>query len=203
MRTRLLWLFRVFQYSFNSLIYELPRGIDFSMRDKHTNQEYGLNGYAMTSNDALRNLLKLVDVKSKNFIDIGSGKGAVVYNAFKLGAKRSVGIEYSKKLHTIALKNFEHLKCNNFCVSINKDARFFSDYINFDIYFLFNPFDDNVYLEVMMALKNQIKLDKRVRWLIAYGKSNENAILLLDNCFLVQRGICPYRNTAFGIYKIN
>jgi hypothetical protein len=56
MKTRLLWLYRAVQYTFNSLFYELPRGIDFSMRDKNSNEEYGLNGYAMTSKSTLRNM---------------------------------------------------------------------------------------------------------------------------------------------------
>ena len=203
MKTRLFWLYRVFQYTFNSLFCELPRGIDFSMRDKYSNEEYGLNGYAMTSKSALRNLLSKVDIKSKKFIDIGSGKGAVVYHAFKLGAKYSLGVEYSPKLHKIAEKNFKILNCKDFCISVNLDARKFLDYSDYDVYFLFNPFDDNVYNEVMMSIKAQIQSDSRVRWIIAYGKSNKGAIMSLDNCHLVQQGICPYRNTAFAIYRIN
>ena len=203
MKTRLLWFYRVVQYTFNSLFYEFPRGIDFSMRNKYSNKEYGLNGYAMTSKSALRNMLGKVDIRSKKFIDIGSGKGAVVYNAYKLGAKHSLGIEYSPQLHKIALKNFKNLKCNDFCLSVNLDARKFSDYSDYDVYFLFNPFDDNVYNEVMMSIKAQIQSDSRVRWIIAYGKSNKSAIMSLDHCHLVYQGICPCRNTAFAIYRIN
>ena len=148
-------------------------------------------------------MLSKVDIRSKKFIDIGSGKGAVVYHGYKLGAKYSLGIEYSPKLHKIALKNFKILKCNDFCLSVNVDARKFSDYSDYDVYFLFNPFDDNIYNEVMMSIKTQIQSDSRVRWIIAYGKSNKGAIMSLDNCHLVQQGICPYRNTAFAIYRIN
>lgn len=203
MKTKLLWFYRVVQYTFNSLLYELPRGIDFSMRDKYSNEEFGLNGYAMTSKSALRNMLSKVDINSKKFIDIGSGKGAVVYHAYKLGAKYSLGIEYSQKLHKIALKNFRILECSDFCLSVNIDARKYLDYSDYDVYFLFNPFDDDVYNEVMLTIKAQIQSDSRVRWIIAYGKSNKGAIMSLDNCNLVQQGICPYRNTAFYIYRIN
>jgi 16S rRNA G966 N2-methylase RsmD len=157
----------------------------------------------MTSKNALRNMLSKVDIRSKKFIDIGSGKGAVVYHAYKLGAEYSLGVEYSSKLHKIALKNFKILKCNDFCSSVNLDARKFSDYSDHDVFFLFNPFDDKVYNEVMMSIKAQIQSDHRVRWIIAYGKSNKRAIMSLDNCHLVQQGVCPYRNTAFAIYRIN
>jgi 16S rRNA G966 N2-methylase RsmD len=173
------------------------------MRDKYSNEEFGLNGYAMTSKSALRNMLSKVDINSKKFIDIGSGKGAVVYHAYKLGAKYSLGIEYSQKLHKIALKNFRILECSDFCLSVNIDARKYLDYSDFDVFFLFNPFDDHVYNDVMLTIKAQIQSDSRVRWIIAYGKSNKGAIMSLDNCNLVQHGICPYRNTAFSIYRIN
>jgi 16S rRNA G966 N2-methylase RsmD len=202
-KTRLLWFKRVVHYSLNALFFELPRGIDFSMRDKHSNKEYGLNGYAMTSREALRNMLSKVDIRSKKFIDIGSGKGAVVYYAHQMGAQYSLGIEYSSKLHKIALNNFRILKCEDSCLSLNLDARKFSDYSEFDVYFLFNPFNDIVYNEVMISIKKQIRSDMRIRWIIAYGQSNKDAIMSLDNCHLVEQGICPYRNNNFAIYRIN
>ena len=87
MKAKLLWFYRGGQYAFNSLLYELPRGIGFSMLDKYSNEEFRLNGYAMASRGTLRNMLSKVDINSKKFIDIGSGTGAVVYHAYKLGAK--------------------------------------------------------------------------------------------------------------------
>lgn len=203
MKTKLLWVYRVVQYTMNALFFELPRGIDFSMRDKHTNKDFGLNGYAMTSMGALKNMLRKVDISSKKFIDIGSGKGAVVYHAYQLGAKYSVGIEYSQKLHKIAEKNYLNLKCSDSCSSVNLDARKFLEYKDFDIFYLFNPFDDNIYEEVMTSIKIQIHLDSRVRWIIACGKSNKGAILSIPNCNLVEQSICPYRNTPFAVYRIN
>ena len=74
MKTKLLWFYRVVQYTFNSLLYELPRGIDFSMQDKYSNEEFGLNGYAMTSKSALRNMLSKVDINSKNLSTSVVGK---------------------------------------------------------------------------------------------------------------------------------
>jgi len=144
-----------------------------------------------------------LDIKSKKILDIGGGKGAVVYHAYKLGAKFALGIEYSQRLHEIALKNFRILNCYDSCTSLNIDAREFSDYGDYDVYFLFNPFDDYVYYEVMMIIKRQIKSVSRVRWIIAYGKSNKDAIMQLDNCHVFHQGTCPYRNTNYSIYRIN
>ena len=107
--------------------FEWPRGIDFSMRDKNSNTELGLNGYARTSKSALRRIYDIIDIKNKNFLDIGSGKGAVVYNTFQLGAKLSVGIEFNEKLHKIALSNFNNLHCTDTCFSIHCDAREFEN----------------------------------------------------------------------------
>lgn len=203
MITRILWALRAINYSIKSLILEKPKGLNFSSRDKYINKEIGFNGYAMTSKRALRNMLSKLDVKAKKIVDIGSGKGAVVYNSFLLGAEYSVGIEFSPKLHKIAVKNFQILECSQFCSSINVDAREFLEWKEFDIFFLFNPFDDKVYSEVMITIKDQLKSDLKTRWIIAYGKSNENAILNIDNCKVFERGICPYRNTPFIIFRIN
>jgi 16S rRNA G966 N2-methylase RsmD len=206
MKTKFLWAIRAIQYTLISILYEFPRGIDFSMRDKNSNiglNNRDLNGYAMTSKNALKNLLIHVDIKNKNFIDIGSGKGAVVYNAMKQGAKFCVGIEYNYKLHKIAVSNFKRLFVQDKCHSINIDACIYKNYFEFDIYYLFNPFSDQIYKEVMNSINSQIKHDKKTRWIIAYGKSNKSAIMDVDNINLIKHGICPYRNTEFNIYKIN
>jgi 16S rRNA G966 N2-methylase RsmD len=195
-------ILRAINYSIRAILFEWPRGINFSMRDKYSSNDASLNGYARTSKNALINLYKFVNINNKNFLDIGSGKGAVIFDTFSLGAKISHGIEFNQKLHKIAVSNFDKLKCNDSCVSINIDAREFKNYRDYDIFFLFNPFNEKVYWEVMSVISQQIS-DNKVRWIIAYGKSNESAIMSIKSIKLVERGVCPYRKTGFSIYKIN
>lgn len=202
-KTTILRLIRAINYIASAVFFEYPRGIDFSMRDKYSNSNSQLNGYAKTSTNALKNLFKLVDITNKKFLDIGSGKGAVVYDSFKLGAKISHGIEYNHKLHNIAVLNFNRLRCNQTCISINCDARYFKNYINYDVFYLFNPFNEDIYLQVMSNIKDQIANDINTKWIIAYGKSNESAIMQIGKIKLIFTGICPYRNTTFSIYQVN
>lgn len=107
---------RILRGIYNLLNYffvEAPRGLDFSMRDLAGIENESYNGYAMTSKKALKNLLSFIENKEElSFldIDIGSGKGAVVYFADLLGFKNSHGIEYNLRLHNIAVKNFKALK---------------------------------------------------------------------------------------------
>ena len=71
------------------------------------------------------------------------------------------------------------------------------------IFFHFNPFDENIYTDVMLKINDQLKGDNKVRWIIAYGKSNPSAIIKIENINIFSNGICPYRNTQYTIYKIN
>lgn len=195
---------RAFEYLFNFLFLEYPKGVDFSIRDKFSSsKDLSLNGYARTSKKALKNLYTFINVTNKKFLDIGSGKGAVVYDTYCLGAALSHGLEYNIKLHRIALRNFERLDCIEHCNSINIDARNFAHFNNYDIYFLFNPFDDDVYRQVIEKLRKQIVNDLTTRWIIAYGKSNHTAILNIENIKLLKKGTCPYRRNNFSIYQIN
>ncbi len=68
-------IYRGFSYLFNYLIFELPRGLDISLRNKGGVTLPGNHGYALTSKAALKNMLKDFDLNNKNFLDIGSGKG--------------------------------------------------------------------------------------------------------------------------------
>lgn len=195
--------YRAINYFLKYILIELPRGVDFSMRDKYSSNDSSLNGYARTSTNSLKNLFSFVDIREKSFLDIGSGKGAVVYDTFQLGANISHGLEYNKKLHDIAIENFKRLNCSEFCISYNVDARTFNSFNDYDVFFLFNPFNNEVYSEVIENIKSQIVNNLMKKWIIAYGKANENAILTIPNINLIAGGICPYRSTNFRIYQIN
>lgn len=104
----MLRIIRGLRFLINFLFFEAPRGVNFSMRDLGGIEKLNYNGYAMTSKKALKNVLRFIKNKNElNFLDIGSGKGAVVYYADLLGFKNSHGIEYNLRLHNIAKKNFK------------------------------------------------------------------------------------------------
>lgn len=196
----LLRIYRGLSYLLRYLIFELPRGLDISLRNKGGATLLGSHGYALTSKSALQNMLIGIDLAGKKFLDIGSGKGGVLIYANQLGCKTSVGIECEEYLHKTALKNFEILNIASFCSSINIDARKFLNYADFDILFMFNPFDDDIYYDVVGQIASQITNSKN-RYLICYGGANIDAVINSGIFRLIREEYCPYRGNMFRIFK--
>jgi 16S rRNA G966 N2-methylase RsmD len=194
-------LLRGAHYLFNYYILEKPRGLDFSLRDLSCISNSQQNGYAMTSDKAIRNIARKINFLNKSFLDIGSGKGRVVYQALKLGAKHAEGVEFSEKLHSIASKNFEILGVQKNCISNCIDAIKFNRYDEFDIYFLFNPFENDLYEEVIDCLMAQVVLNSRNRHIICYGGANLASIEKYSYVNKVYEGICPHRGNRVVIYS--
>jgi 16S rRNA G966 N2-methylase RsmD len=140
----------------------------------------------------------------KSFLDIGSGKGKVVYQALKLGAKHAEGLEVSEKLHSIASKNFKILGVQKNCISNFIDSRKFHRYDEFDIYFLFNPFEDDVYeeaIDALMAQAGEERLNSRNRHIICYGVANLASIEKYSYINKVYEGVCPHRGNSVVIFS--
>jgi 16S rRNA G966 N2-methylase RsmD len=165
----------------------------------------GSHGYALTSHSALQNMLTGITLHNKSFLDIGSGKGGVTIYAQQLGCAISAGIEYEKHLHDIALRNIARLNLESSCTSYNLDARSFENYADFDIFFMFNPFDDHIYEEVINAIRLQIVQSNflRQRHLVCYGGGNIEAVNKSGLFSLIREDRCPYRGTLFRVFESN
>lgn len=188
----------------NYILFEKPKGLDFSMRDiSESNWKY--NGYAMTSYKALKNIFKFIDSKENyNFLDIGSGKGAVLTYANRLGFKTSAGIEYSQHFHKIALRNISILGVSDRVKSFNCLAEDFTNYGFYDIYFFFNPFNEETWHLTIksICLANEIRSKKK--YLCAYRKFDESYFGKYVNGFVLEeQNVCPYRYNSVKIYSLN
>ena len=104
---------------------------------------------------ALRNILSNVPHRGRSLIDIGSGKGGVICFGHELGLARCEGVEYEPFLHETASRNIARLGYGANVRSNQADARLFDRYAEFDIYFLFNPFDYDIYAEVLASIVRQ------------------------------------------------
>lgn len=205
MKTMLLRYVRLLEYLSHYLFLEFPRGLDFSIRAKKRGITLeGNHGYALTSKKALKNILSKIPYRKLSFLDIGSGKGGVICYAYELGCERSEGIEYEEFLHKIAQKNIKILEYNEHVKSTKIDARDFERYAEFDIYFMFNPFDPDIYSEVVNSIFKQNKailhLD-REKYLICYGDANLDAVNKTKYFELLTEQKCPYRGNLYRIYK--
>lgn len=192
---------RAFNNLFNYYVREKPLGLDFSMRDLSLIKDFQHNGYAMTSYEALANIAKVVDFNGKRLIDIGSGKGNVLFQSIKLGVKKAEGVEFYEKLHLIAKKNFEILKVTKKCKSNLCDAAKFKRYNEFDIFFLFNPFQEHLYEKVIDAVVNQCGFKKNKRIIICYGYVNLKSITKYNQIKKIYEGVCPHRLNSINIFS--
>lgn len=196
---------RLFEYLSHYLFLEFPRGLDFSIRVKKRGITLeGNHGYALTSKKALKNMLNRIPYRDLSFLDIGSGKGGVICFAYELGCKKSEGVEYEEFLHKIAKKNISLLGYDEHVESIRIDARDFKRYAEFDIYFMFNPFEADIYSSVVYSIVEQNKAIKRYdkqKYLLCYGNTNLDAIEKTNYFELLLEEKCPYRGNMYRIYR--
>jgi len=130
------------------------KGIDFSTENLHDltlKGEHTSHGTALvsTSKDFLKYLFEHLELLTKKrlekkvFIDFGSGKGAAIIHAKRLGFEKAIGIEFAKELHQKALSNIQKFKLND-VISLHEDAALFIPPSNTTLIFMFNPFDKEV-----------------------------------------------------------
>lgn len=128
-------------------LYEKPRGLDFTMRqtDLYEKSEGRYNGYSKTNEKHLREIFeKIPDKDNMSFLDIGCGKGVVLKEAAKYPFQKVDGIEIQQELVMTAKKNFEILGISDRVRCIHSDAVQFSRYGDYDVFFLFNPFSEDI-----------------------------------------------------------
>jgi 16S rRNA G966 N2-methylase RsmD len=195
------------EYLLRYLFVERPMGLDFSIRDKTTGITLpGNRGYALTSKKALKNILKQIPHAGKALLDIGSGKGGVICYAYELGLKTCEGIEFEEHLHKIAERNIKKLGYSSQVKSTNVDARKYERYADFDIYFMFNPFNYDIYAEVLNSIIEQNKKSPSrggEKFLICYGDANIDAVRAANSFSLIVENECPYRGNTYRIFKMN
>ena len=193
--------FRAVQYLIYSM-FERIRGLDFSLRD-NSDMTGERHGYAMTSDGAMNNIANRVDFTGKSFLDIGSGKGRTLVQAMKHGALRADGVEYLEKLHQIAERNIARLGLSSLCKSHCIDALEFTRYGEYDLFFLFNPFEYELYRQVIDVLFSQCSGVVKERHIVCYGDGDLSSIEKYEQACQIYEGICPHRKNRLVIFKIS
>jgi len=161
------------------------KGVDFSTQnifDLTRTGEYQEHGTALvsTSVEFLRRLLddleSVIDkpLEKDVFVDYGSGKGAAIIHAKKLGFERTIGVEFAKELHEQAELNIKKLNLKN-VESLYADATTYTLPNNITLIYFFNPFDELVMTKVIeniMVQKEQFENDVYV----IYGNASCNVL---------------------------
>ena len=184
------------------------RGVDFSTQniyDLTRTGEYKEHGTALvsTSKDFLSKLVKDLErsiektLDKELFIDYGSGKGAAIIHAKKIGFKETLGVEFAKELHETAEENIKKLNLKN-VTSIYADATTHVAPSNVSVIYLFNPFDEVVMEKVIKNLVGQKESFTNDVYVI-YG--NASCDILKNHLELIKQITYPSGATA-DFYKI-
>ena len=174
-------------------IFYKVKGVDFSTQNIYDltrvgeHQEHG-TALVSTSIDFLTQLLKDLEssmekpLEKNVFVDYGSGKGAAIIHAKKLGFSKTIGVEFAKELHEKAVQNIKALNLKN-VESLYADATTYALPDDISVIYFFNPFDELVMQKVInniMAQKSSFKNDVYV----IYG--NASCTILKENFELLK-----------------
>ena len=144
------------------LFMERPRGLDFTMRDTRLYQQSAgkYHGYSKTDEKYLQEIFQTLDFSGcRNLLDVGCGKGVVLKEAAKFPFERIAGIELQEELVKTAGKNFRILGLERRISCMQADALDFDGYGEFDVFFFFNPFSEEVFGRVIDRILESRKSD--------------------------------------------
>jgi len=110
------------------------------------------------------------------FVELGCGKGRVVffYNTFKF--KKMIGIELKKELAEIAKENLEALKIRNNPIEIIHGDAANVDLTDGTLFFLNNPFGFKTLSSVLTSIKNSFRTHPRKVRIIYLNAVNANLL---------------------------
>ena len=106
-----------------------------------------------------------VDHPSHTFVDLGSGKGRVLFVASEFPFSEIIGVEFASELHEIASRNVRSYrsktqKCKNI-KTLNLDAAEFEFPLTPLVLYMFNPFGPAVLVPVLQRLQRSIDSQPR------------------------------------------
>jgi SAM-dependent methyltransferase len=130
--------------------------------------------YEASSSTTLTQAIELADIDPADFsmIDVGSGKGRIVLSASAMHFRRAIGVEYSRKLVSIAHENARifgerggsRIESEFHCC----DAREYPWPDGPLFIYLFNPFGPILLVPLIEALEQTMKRERR-RIIVAYS----------------------------------
>ena len=150
------------------LFLEKPRGLDFTMRDIRLYRKSAgkYHGYSKTDEKHLREIFRSLDFsRCRRLLDVGCGKGVVLKEAARFPFERIAGIELQKKLAETAERNFRILGLADRISCLQADAEEFDGYGDYDVFFFFNPFSEEIFTYVIDRILKSAKDDGPVTFI--------------------------------------
>lgn len=114
--------------------------------------------------------VEALDLSKFTFIDLGSGKGRVLFLASSYPFRQVIGVEVQRELHEIACCNIENVEipgrqCGEMR-SLCMDGREFEFPVTPLFLYLFNPFPDYVLKIVLENLQESLQRHPRPAWVV-------------------------------------
>jgi len=143
------------------------KGVDFKSQNIGNltrTGEFKDEGTALisSSKDFLTKVIKDLEktigkpVKKSLFIDYGSGKGSAIIHAKNIGFEKTIGVEFAKELHEIAVENIAKFNIKN-VQSFYADATSYPPPKDVSIIYFNNPFTEVVMEKVVQNILNEKK----------------------------------------------
>jgi 16S rRNA A1518/A1519 N6-dimethyltransferase RsmA/KsgA/DIM1 with predicted DNA glycosylase/AP lyase activity len=135
-----------------------------------------------SGNHFLEEALKDLNIVTTDAIlDIGCGKGSAMRTMLKFPFARVDGLEISRHIAEIAIRNFEKLNTSRCQVCIG-DAADFQGYELYNIFYIYNPFSADVLSKVMgRILRSLKKVDREI--IILYANPQWHAQVVSKGVF--------------------
>ena len=172
----------------------------------NSNQYEANSAYVIS--DAFKQIRKLIKPHNTTFIDIGSGAGRIIFEAYRHNYKKSIGLELSRELLEICDKNLsEYVSCKNKDSIITAKCDVtkvnFSDFINEKegniILYLFNPFND---ITLEQFIKNYLAQVTFPTYIIYVNKQYPDVLKAYGFNIIFERRINnKFTLDSFRIYK--
>ncbi|MDE6387627.1 MAG: class I SAM-dependent methyltransferase [Lachnospiraceae bacterium] len=146
---------RYLQFSIQYFLFERPKGLDFTMRNKSLlKKSDGLyHGYSRTTEKHTKAIFDSLILNGEDkLLDIGCGKGAVLRTAAEYPFQEIAGIDIDANLIDIAVRNFQILGIEDRVSCMRISATKFKEYNKYNIFFMFNPFAGPVMEKVVDEL---------------------------------------------------
>ncbi len=166
------------------MINEKPKGVDFILTDKSAMAlSASASYYASVPKRTMQKVFCNIPILPEDsFLDIGSGKGHVLYLAHQMGFGRVHGIDLSHSLCETALRNISALHLSG---KVTVDCISASDFNEFDKYsylFMANPFSEEVMQKVVDNIEQSLRHNPRKITIIYL---NPRCHQVLDGCALL------------------
>jgi hypothetical protein len=149
-------------------------------------EDYGLEDperirYVATGRFVVPRVLRRIRVgKDDVFIDFGSGKGRVVYQAARFPFKRVIGVELAEELNRIARHNIDQNRDRLACRAVElvtADAVTYQVPDDVTVAYFYHPFEGRIFARVIANLVASLDRNPRqLRVIYVYPKSADQLL---------------------------